>query len=188
MRKMMVAAAAIAAASAGLVSAQEAVTYAFDGSFDDATFGVESAIVDRGLVVDHVSHVGDMLNRTAGDVGAEETLFDGANIYQFCSAVLSREVMEADPMNLIHCPYGVFVSERGGRGDDRLPDLSRRADARGAGVARRDRARGGRALRRHEAQRVWGRGLGTRQGRPRGGLGRAEGDVTACGKCDTPLK
>ena len=114
MRKMMVAAAAIAAASAGLVSAQEAVTYAFDGSFDDATFGVESAIVDRGLVVDHVSHVGDMLNRTAGDVGAEETLFDGANIYQFCSAVLSREMMEADPMNLIHCPYGVFVSERAG--------------------------------------------------------------------------
>lgn len=114
MRKMMVAAAAIAAASAGFVSAQEAVTYAFDGSFDDATFGVESAIVDRGLVVDHVSHVGDMLNRTAGDVGAEETLFDGANIYQFCSAVLSREMMEADPMNLIHCPYGVFVSERAG--------------------------------------------------------------------------
>ncbi len=106
--------AAMVAASAGWVGAQEAVTYSYDGSFDDATFGVESAIVDRGLVVDHVSHVGDMLNRTAGDVGAEEMLFDGANIYQFCSAVLSRRMMEADPMNLVHCPYGVFVSERGG--------------------------------------------------------------------------
>jgi uncharacterized protein (DUF302 family) len=111
--KTILGAVAIVTASAGLVCAQEAVTYSYDGSFDDATFGVESAIVDRGLVVDHVSHVGDMLNRTAGDVGAEETIFDGANIYQFCSAVLSRKMMEADPMNLIHCPYGVFVSERG---------------------------------------------------------------------------
>lgn len=94
--------------------AQEAVTYPFDGSFDDATFSVESAIIGRGLVIDYVSHTGDMLNRTAADVGSEKMLFEGADIFLFCSAQLSREVMEADPMNIAHCPYGIFVTERNG--------------------------------------------------------------------------
>lgn len=94
--------------------AQDAVTYPFDGSFDDATFSVESAIIGRGLVIDYVSHTGEMLNRTAADVGSEKTLFEGADIFLFCSAQLSREVMEADPMNIAHCPYGIFVTDRDG--------------------------------------------------------------------------
>ena len=95
-------------------AAQDAVTFPFDGSFADATFSVESAIIGRGLVVDYVSHTGDMLNRTATDVGSDKMLFDGADIFLFCSAQLSREVMEADPMNIAYCPYGIFVTERDG--------------------------------------------------------------------------
>jgi uncharacterized protein (DUF302 family) len=87
----------------------------FDGSFDDATFAVESAIVGKGLVIDSVSHVGDMLNRTGQDVGSEVTIFDNADIFLFCSAVISREVMEADPMNIEFCPYGIFVTDREGQ-------------------------------------------------------------------------
>lgn len=90
----------------------QAVTYPFDGSFEDAAFAVESAIVGRGLVIDYVSHTGDMLNRTGADVGSDTKLFEGADIFLFCSAQLSRKVMEADPMNIAHCPYGVFVIER----------------------------------------------------------------------------
>lgn len=96
-------------------AAGEAVTYDFDGSFEDATFAVESAIVGRGLVIDYVSHTGDMLARTAADVGSDQKLFDGADIFLFCSAQLSRKVMEADPMNIAHCPYGIFVAERDGK-------------------------------------------------------------------------
>jgi uncharacterized protein (DUF302 family) len=91
-----------------------AVTVPFEGSFDDATFAVESAIVGRGLVIDYVSHVGEMLNRTGGDVGSDRMLFDQADVFMFCSAVLSREMMEADPMNIVHCPYGIFVADQGG--------------------------------------------------------------------------
>lgn len=94
--------------------AGEATTYPFDGSFDDATFAVESAIVGRGLVIDLRSHVGEMLNRTGADVGSDVKIFDAADIFLFCSATLSREVMEADPMNIAHCPYGIFVAEREG--------------------------------------------------------------------------
>ncbi len=88
--------------------------YTFDGSFEDATFAVESAILDQGLVIDYVSHTGEMLNRTAADVGSDVELFNEADIFVFCSAKLSREVMEADPMNIAHCPYGIFVADRAG--------------------------------------------------------------------------
>lgn len=87
------------------------ITRTVDGNFDDIAFGVESAIVGRGLVIDHVSQVGDMLERTRADVGGGVTLFTSANVYQFCSATLSRKVMEADPLNIRFCPYGVVVME-----------------------------------------------------------------------------
>jgi uncharacterized protein (DUF302 family) len=95
-------------------AAQDFTAYDFDGSFGDATFGVENAIIDRGLVIDYVSHVGEMLNRTQADVGSDVALFDNAQIFVFCSAVLSRKMMEADPLNIAQCPYGVFVADQAG--------------------------------------------------------------------------
>ncbi|MBY6069456.1 DUF302 domain-containing protein [Leisingera aquaemixtae] len=106
-----VAAAAIAGVLANQAIAGEIVTVPFDGSFDDATFAVESAIVGEGLVIDYVSHVGEMLNRTGADVGSDKQIFSAADIFIFCSAKISREVMEADPMNIGYCPYGIFVTE-----------------------------------------------------------------------------
>ena len=109
MLKSILASTAIFAATP--LIAGEAVTVTFDGEFDDAAFAVESAIVGQGLVIDYVSHVGEMLNRTGNDVGSGKMLFKEADIFVFCSAVVSREVMEIDPMNLAQCPYGIFVAE-----------------------------------------------------------------------------
>ncbi|RVU38177.1 DUF302 domain-containing protein [Hwanghaeella grinnelliae] len=95
------------------VAAQDAKYYPYDGAFADAAFEVESAIVDRGLVVDYTSHVGEMLKRTKEDVGGSKTIFENADIFLFCSAVLSREMMEADPANIVHCPYKMMVTESG---------------------------------------------------------------------------
>lgn len=89
-------------------------TYPYDGTFEDATFSVESAIIGKGLVIDYVSHVGAMLERTRADMGSDVVLFDAAQVFVFCSASLSRKMMEADPMNIAHCPYGVFVADRAG--------------------------------------------------------------------------
>ncbi|WP_397543314.1 DUF302 domain-containing protein [Roseovarius salis] len=94
--------------------AADVTTYDFEGSFDDATFAVENAIIGQGLVIDYTSHVGDMLNRTAEDVGSDVEIFDAADIFLFCSATVSREVMEADPSNIGHCPYGIFVTDKNG--------------------------------------------------------------------------
>lgn len=80
-----------------------------DESFDDVSFSVESAILDRGLTIDSVSHVGDMLERTRIDVGSEVTLYSEALVYNFCSASVSRQAMEVDVMNIAFCPYGIFL-------------------------------------------------------------------------------
>ena len=112
MKTFLTTVAALGLASAAL--AQEPITYSFDGSFEDATFAVENAIVGQGLVIDYTSRVGDMLNRTGEDVGSSEVLFDAADIFIFCSAVVSRQVMEEDPTNIQHCPYGIYVTDRGG--------------------------------------------------------------------------
>lgn len=90
------------------------VTYTTQDAFDDATFALENAITEKGLVIDSVSHTGEMLERTKADVGGTVTLFTEADIFSFCSAALSRKVMEADPMNIGFCPYDIFVMQRPG--------------------------------------------------------------------------
>jgi len=108
-----------AAAAATLASASFAedglVTYTTTDAFDDVVFGLESAILDKGLVVDSISHIGEMLERTRADVGSDKVLFSAAEAYQFCAASLSRKVMEADLMNIRFCPYTIFVSQLDGK-------------------------------------------------------------------------
>lgn len=116
MRKYLLIAAAALLGTSGAVIADNhegAHVYAYDGPFDEATFAVESAIIGKGLVIDYVSHTGEMLSRTGEDVGSDVELFADADIFVFCSAVLSRKVMEADRMNIAQCPYGIFVVDWG---------------------------------------------------------------------------
>lgn len=94
--------------------AGEWVSWTVGAPYDDVAFELEIAIEERGYVVDNISHVGEMLNRTAADVGATEQLYEKADVYQFCSAVLSREMMAADVMNIAFCPYGVFLFQQAG--------------------------------------------------------------------------
>jgi uncharacterized protein (DUF302 family) len=90
-------------------AAQDVITYTVDENFDDLLFSLENAIIDRGLNIDGHSHVGDMLERTKGDVGSDVTIFSHADVLSFCSADVSRQVMEADHMNVMFCPYDIFV-------------------------------------------------------------------------------
>ncbi len=99
--------------AAGPTLADEIVTYPFDGTAEDAAFVVESAIQEQGLVIDYVSYIGQMMDRTGADLGLGPSPVGGARAFLFCSATISREVMEADPMNIGHCPYAVFVAEIG---------------------------------------------------------------------------
>ncbi|MEE9388751.1 MAG: DUF302 domain-containing protein [Paracoccaceae bacterium] len=108
-------AAIILSIGAGAVVAQDSTVYDYDGSFDDATFAIENEIIGAGLVIDYVAHSGEMLARTGPDLGSDVVLFESADVFLFCSAVLSRKVMESDPANIVYCPYGIYVADRAGQ-------------------------------------------------------------------------
>jgi len=97
-------------------AADDGVTvYTVEGEFADVLQDTANAISGHGLKIDHRAHIGDMLERTAADVGATRTVYMGAEAMQFCSAVYSRRTMEADPANIAYCPYVIFVYERADR-------------------------------------------------------------------------
>lgn len=78
-------------------------------SFDDTRDAIVMAIENRGLVVNYTSHIGDMLARTGADIGAARQIFAQAEIVEFCSAGLSRQMMEMDPHNIVLCPFAISI-------------------------------------------------------------------------------
>ena len=79
--------------------------YHKQGKYEDIKQDIEIAITGRGLVVDHVAHIGAMLDRTGKDLGTTKPIYGSAGSMQFCSATVSRRTMEADPTNIVFCPY-----------------------------------------------------------------------------------
>jgi uncharacterized protein (DUF302 family) len=86
------------------------------GSWDDVKQQLVLAIENHGLVVNHESKVGEMLERTGKDLGALKQIYTRAEVLEFCSAALSRQVMEADPRMLALCPYGIGIYTLAGEG------------------------------------------------------------------------
>ncbi|MDB5812821.1 MAG: hypothetical protein JWN94_4943 [Betaproteobacteria bacterium] len=85
------------------------VIQSLKGEFDDVKERLTMAIENRGLVIDHISHVGAMLDRTGKDIGRNRKIYLNADVLQFCSAAVSRATMEADPRNLVFCPYAIAL-------------------------------------------------------------------------------
>ncbi len=79
--------------------------------FDDVRSDVESAILNQSFVIDFNAKVGEMLNRTAPDVGISNTVYTHAETWQFCSAKHSHEMVLIDPLNIAFCPYVIFAYE-----------------------------------------------------------------------------
>ncbi len=104
----------ISMASIGLSGSGSSLTNEFvvEGEYEDVRYDLDDAIVSRGLTVDHISHVSDMLQRTAGVVAGAKKIYNIGELFQFCSAKLSRATMQADPANIIFCPYMIYMYER----------------------------------------------------------------------------
>ena len=103
--------AGVAFGGSALAAGDDVVTMTTENAFADTAQAVNDAIVNRGFVVDYHGFIGDMLKRTAGDVGATKELYKDAQFFTFCSAVVSRKVMEGDIGDIAYCPYVVFVYE-----------------------------------------------------------------------------
>ncbi|RKT63041.1 uncharacterized protein DUF302 [Azonexus fungiphilus] len=78
-------------------------------NFADARDAVVTAIENRGLVINYTGRIGEMLERTAGDLGATRRVYRHAEVVEFCSASLSRQMVEADPQDIVNCPFTIAV-------------------------------------------------------------------------------
>ncbi|MGI9382441.1 MAG: DUF302 domain-containing protein [Methyloligellaceae bacterium] len=85
--------------------------YGVEAEFADVLQDVQDAVINRGLRIDYRGRLGDMLKRTGKDVGSSKPLYRNAEYLVFCSANLSRKMMEADTRNIRFCPFVIFVYE-----------------------------------------------------------------------------
>jgi uncharacterized protein (DUF302 family) len=108
----------------------EIVVRSVKGEFKEVKERVLLAIENRGLVLNYTARIGAMLERTGKDIGAARRIYGDAELLEFCSARVSRDTMEADPRNIVFCPYGIAIytlpKEQG-----RVHVAYRRADASG---------------------------------------------------------
>lgn len=105
---------AVSAAQAAQQNGYKHVTKT--GHFEDVFQDLKDAIINRGLVIDYVGHVGKMLERTSVAAGSvtesgSKSPYIHAKYLQFCSAKLTHESVSASPYNLAICPYVVFIFE-----------------------------------------------------------------------------
>ena len=84
-------------------------TYSKQGKFEEVRDDLKMAIENKGLVIDYQSHLNQMLERTGKDVGSAQKIYVDAQAFVFCSASLSRRMMEADAANAAMCPYSIVV-------------------------------------------------------------------------------
>ena len=89
-------AAAVAMFWAGAASA-DVVSAKAKGSFSEVKDNVVLAIQSRGFKIDYTAYIGNMLERTGKDVGSTKRVYGDAEALQFCSAVVSRKMMERHP-------------------------------------------------------------------------------------------
>ena len=127
---------AIAACAALYGTAQAAsadvVVRSTKGEFKEVKERVLHAIENRGLVLNYTARIGAMLERTGKDIGAGRRVYGDAELLEFCSARISRDTMEADPRNIVFCPYSIAVYTVP-KEKDRVYIAYRRIGASGAG-------------------------------------------------------
>jgi uncharacterized protein (DUF302 family) len=113
MRTPWIVALAVAACAALYGTAQAAsadvVVHSTKGEFKEVKERVLHAIENRGLVLNYTARIGAMLERTGKDTGATRRIYGDAEMLEFCSARLSRDTMEADPRNIVFCPYSIAI-------------------------------------------------------------------------------
>jgi hypothetical protein len=70
---------------------------------------VVNAIEAQGIKINHSNHIAEMLARTGKDLGAARQVYVQGEQVEFCKSNLSRAQMEADPANMVFCPYIISI-------------------------------------------------------------------------------
>ncbi|HJV25243.1 MAG TPA: DUF302 domain-containing protein [Aromatoleum sp.] len=95
--------AARAAAPGVVVHALQPIAY------EDARAALLDAMVDEGLAPPGINPFGEMLARTAPDLGHRADFFEHAEIFSFCSARISARLVTEDRHNIALCPLTIAL-------------------------------------------------------------------------------
>ena len=79
--------------------------YESSAAFEDVMEGLKAAIGERGMYINNVMHMGEMLERTGKDLGLGDAIYVRAESIEFCSAALSRRMTVQDPARIGNCPF-----------------------------------------------------------------------------------
>jgi uncharacterized protein (DUF302 family) len=85
------------------------VTRSAESGFEEVMQNLRLAIQDRGLYINNEMHMAEMLERTGKDLGFSGQAYLKAESIEFCSAVLSRKMVEEDPRRVVNCPFIISV-------------------------------------------------------------------------------
>jgi len=91
------------ARDAGIVVREIAADYA------DVRDALDDAIRDEGLVAPTSSRFGEMLARTASDLGHRADVYGEAEIFSFCSARISARLVAEDVRHIALCPLTIAL-------------------------------------------------------------------------------
>ena len=123
-----------ALATPSFAASADVVVRSAKGEFKEIKERVLHAIENRGLVLNYTARIGAMLERTGKDIGAARRIYGDAEMLEFCSARLSRDTVEADPRNIVYCPYSIALYTLPGE-RSRVHMAYRRIGAPGSGAS-----------------------------------------------------
>ena len=109
MKKLFVALAMLCLPLSALADNGYAVVFKTQGNYQDVRDMLEIAIESKGLKITNTNMVANMLERTGEVVGSTKLLYTGGEQMNFCSATISRHMMDADPHAMVLCPYSISV-------------------------------------------------------------------------------
>jgi uncharacterized protein (DUF302 family) len=109
MKKFLAVCAMLCLPVSAMAAENDAVRFKTQGMFQDVRDSLESAIEGKGLKINHTNKIAEMLDRTGKDIGATRQIYVNGEQFEFCSAIISRQMMEADPHAMVMCPYIVSV-------------------------------------------------------------------------------
>ena len=109
MKKFLVVCALLGLPFSALAADGHSVLFKAKGTFQEARDLLQFSIEGQGLKITNTNNIATMLERTGKDLGATRQVYENAEQFEFCSATVSRRMMEADPHAIVMCPYSVAV-------------------------------------------------------------------------------
>ena len=109
MKKLLAACAMLCLPLTALAAEAYTVLFKTQGTFQEVRDLLQFSIEGKGLKITNTNHIAEMLERTGKDIGATKVVYGNAEQFEFCSATVSRHMMEADPHAIVMCPYSVMV-------------------------------------------------------------------------------